>query len=217
MKNKGYNLTKRRNKKVQRGKGQYLAQVNAVRKVLKLADLYRDQNQYPKYSNFKLGEFKSIKFFESYKKVLNERFYDYELKDNSLIQFISYTDSNHSFCYISSPFSEEVELNNRFTGSYPLKENFLIVRYDYQPSDYDKFCHPCAHFHFNIGNQIRLGIKKKLNPISFIFFILRQCYPDKWSNYLERNNDKKIYRNIRNALEDIPKEIFNDEKELVLL
>jgi len=209
-------LTKRKHKKTQRGTGQYLAQVNAVKKVLQTADLYRDQNQYSNYSNFKLSEFKSMKFIEAYKNSLNERFYDYELNDNSLLQYISHSNSNYTFCYISSPFSEETELNNRFTGPYPLKENFLIIRYDYQPSDYKKFCHPCAHFHFSTGNHIRLGIKKILNPISFIFFILRQCYPDEWLYYIKGNNDEKIYKNIRNGLDDIPDKIFNDEKELVL-
>lgn len=209
-------MTKRKLKKKQGRPGLYLTQVNAVKKILQMTDLYRDQNQYSKYSNFKLSNFKSMKSIEAYKKILNERFYDYELNDDSLLQYIYYTDSDFSFCYISSPFSEETELDNRFTGSYPLKENFLIICYDYQPSNYKEFCHPCAHFHFNSGNQIRLGIKKILNPISFILFILRQCYPEQWLYFIEKNNDEKIYKNIRNGLNDIPNEIFNDEKEIVL-
>ena len=209
-------MTKKKQKKKQRGTGQYFAQVNAVKKILQKADLYRDQNQYSQYLNFKLSDFKSLKFIDAYEKVLNERFYDYELKDNSLLQYIYYTDSNYSYCYISSPFSEETELNDRFTGSYNLKENFLIIRYDYQPSNYKMFCHPCAHIHFSTGNQIRIGIKKLLNPISFVLFILRQCYPEEWLDFIEKNKDEKIYNNIRDGLDDIPNEIFNNEKELVL-
>lgn len=205
-----------KNKKKQKGTGKYLAQVNAVKKILKIAELYRDQNQNFSYSNFRLSDFKSMKFIDAYIKVVNERFYDYELKDNSLLQYIYQTDSNYSFCYISSPFSEETEPNNRFTGSYPPKENFLIIRYDYQPSNYKVFCHPCAHFHFGTGNQIRLGIKKIMNPISFILFILRQCYPAEWLDFINRNKDEKIFKNIRNGLKDISNKIFNDEKELVL-
>lgn len=209
-------MTKIKLEKKQGKPGSYLAQVNKVKKILQIADLYRDQNQNSNYLNFKLSNFKSKKFNEVYVKIINERFYDYELKDNSLVQFIYYPDSNYSFCYISSPFSEETELDNRFVGPYPLKENFSFVRYDYQPSNYKKFCHPCAHFHFGTGNQIRLGIKKIMNPISFILFILRQCYPEQWLYFIEKNNDEKIFRNIRNNLIDIPSETFNDEKELVL-
>ncbi len=209
-------MTKRKLEKKQGRPGLYLAQVNAVKKILQMTDLYRDQNQYSKYSNFKLSNFKSMKSIEAYKKILNERFYDYELNDDSLLQYIYYTDSNFSFCYISSPFSEETELDYRFTGSYPLIEKPLIIRYDYQPSNYKEFCHPCAHFHFNPGNQIRLGIRKILNPVSFILFILRQCYPKEWLSFIERNNDEKIFRNIRKNLDDIPNDTFNDEKELVL-
>ncbi len=209
-------MAKRKFKKKQRGPGRYLVQINAVKKILKTADLYKDQNQYPKYSNFKFSDFKSMKYDVIFKKVLNERFYDYELKDNSLLQFIYRDDLNYSFHYSSSPFSEEIKINHMFTGSYTLKENFLIIHYDYRPSTYKEFCHPCAHFHFGIGNQIRIGIKKQLNPISFVFFILRQCYPEEWLYFIKNNNDEKIYKNIRHDLHEIPNKTFNDEKELVL-
>ena len=67
-------MTKKNRKKKQIGPGHYFTQVNAVKKILKLADLYRDQNQYSSYLNFKLSNFKSMKFIEAYKKVLNEIF-----------------------------------------------------------------------------------------------------------------------------------------------
>lgn len=203
-------------KRKKSGKGSFLTQVNAVKKILKLSDLYQDQNLFPKYSDYKSYLFKSSSFFESYKKILNERFYDYELYDNSLLQFIIYDDLSSSLSYISSPYTELIEPNYQFTGPGNLKENFLLIRYDYQPSSYKEFCHPCAHFHFNLGNQIRLGSKKILNPIAFIFFILRQCYPTNWLSFLERNNNEKIFKNIRNGLNEVPKKSFNDEKELVL-
>lgn len=209
-------MTKRKHKKKKRGIGRNFAQINVIKSVLKTADFYKDQTENPKYSNFRFKEFKSMKYDEFFKMVLNRRFYDYELKDKSLLQLIYEDDINHSFCYLSYPFSEDIEIDPMSTEPYSLKEHFLKIHYDYHPSTYKEFCHPCAHFHFGIGNQIRIGIKKQLNPISFVLFILKQCYPNEWQNFLKNNNDENIYKNIRKNLIDIPDEIFNDEKELVL-
>jgi hypothetical protein len=92
------------------------------------------------------------------------------------------------------------------------------IRYDCKASDYKEGRHPASHVHFGFGNEIRVGTRRVMNPISFILMILRQCYPDQWQPLCRTQYASAWCRNVRENIDQVDGTYWNnaDELELVL-
>jgi len=99
-----------------------------------------------------------------------------------------------------------------------IKENVTPLRYDYYPEHYVEGRHPASHFHFGNKNNVRVGTKKVLMPLSFVLFVIRQCYPEAWQKLSGMSDAEILCRNVRDSLEDVDKEFWNklDQWELIL-
>lgn len=176
-------------------------------------------------------------------KCYREKLYDFLLIDFSLIQFRYGPTSNAvSFAYLEAPvesipyqdylvneigFQDEEleEVGDLFRNDYELamqdrqfKSTFTPIRYDYEPESYTQSRHPAAHVHFGFGNDIRVCTMKQLRPISFLFFVLRQCYPNSWLEFGSHSTTPTLVRQVRDALEDVAAEYLQerDHWEMIL-
>jgi hypothetical protein len=154
--------------------------------------------------------------------------YDFSISDGSFFQFRHSKDALN-FTYYECPYfvNENLSLirenyfgNDYYSDALDIYEFFFDInseskssatpiRYDFDHISYATGRHPVSHFHFGFENQMRLACDKILSPIPFLFFILRQRYPEYWISFMnsklyhvkviERNefiNHRKHLRNI---------------------
>ncbi len=87
------------------------------------------------------------------------------------------------------------------------------LRFDYKAEDYRPGIHPAAHIHFGFANHIRVGTRRVMNPISFLLFILRQRYPEKWGLFRKLRHSDQLCRNIRDELDLVHEDYWCDEDD----
>jgi hypothetical protein len=93
------------------------------------------------------------------------------------------------------------------------------IRYDCKASDYKEGRHPASHVHFGFGNEIRVGTRRVMNPVSFILMVVRQCYPDCW-DVLRGSQYANVWcRNVRESVDEVDGAFWNDgdKMEVALL
>ena len=168
------------------------------------------------------------------------QFFNFQLTDNSLIQFhlISVRPLSVSYSYLECPFDSLTyrdyllqagfdleEVGESFRSDYEqyltacgLKETVTPIRYDFEPAAYSEGLHPASHVHFGHINDIRVGTQRILKPISFILFILRQIYPRTWEQFHRLPDADQIAKHVRNSLSHIDAQLYNklDTREMML-
>jgi hypothetical protein len=92
------------------------------------------------------------------------------------------------------------------------------VRYDCKATDYKEGRHPASHVHFGFSNEIRVGTRRVMNPISFLLMVIRQCYPDGWRKLLGMQHAEAWCRNVRETIVPVDSAYWNqlDQLELTL-
>jgi hypothetical protein len=105
-----------------------------------------------------------------------------------------------------------------YLSTCTLKEAVAPIRYDFSPDDYTEGIHPASHIHFGHANNIRVGTKKVLKPVSFCLFILRQSYPNKWIELLGITEAEHWSKSVRIELDEVEAKFWNkfDEWEMIL-
>jgi hypothetical protein len=223
--------------------GLFGAQINQIAAVLKQHDMLLDRNHFPDYRGCGVARFQNKSYKEIWEICYAEEYYHFLLQDYSLLQFradfrapqfhysfyeppyraLSYSD----FLIFECGFSEEelAEVGEAFRPDYEialttldLKEVVTPIRYDYDPDMYAEARHPASHMHLGHNSSIRIGTKRLLKPLSFLEFILRQCYPQKWIEFLNSDDGFVLCRNVREGLDDIHMRYWNtlDEFEMIL-
>jgi hypothetical protein len=201
--------------------GSFYARANDAANLTKKIGLLREKTQKPQYANVPIGEIRRLEYIETWQYYIDNKLFDLRLVDGSLVQFrINRTAiQSVSYVYLESPYNEPFVTFEEFlfdiSSRNPEKDEYVIayeydfylsglttkkhitpLRYDYSPDLYASGQHPASHLHFGQHNQIRVGTKRILNPLSFILFILRQCYPNNWASFTEKREAKTICRNI---------------------
>jgi hypothetical protein len=77
------------------------------------------------------------------------------------------------------------------------------IRYDYKASDYREGVHPASHVHFGFANEVRVGTRRILNPVSFVLLIVRQRYPRAWETVLKHRRAQYWCRNVREEIAEV--------------
>lgn len=215
-------------------RGQFETQVSTVWEILRLLGLGEDRVYRPQFPQDAASLFRKLTYVETWNLCFREQYYDFQLTDDSLIQFRveSYMPLCVSYVYYECPYNPSVTFDQflrdymgltefdshlyvrrDFEEYYTLlenKESYTPLRYDYTPAHYKEGRHPASHVHFGHKNNIRVGTKKVLQPVSFLCFILRQCYPDLWQNLTAMHEAKLWSRNVRDNLEDVNTDYWND-------
>jgi hypothetical protein len=222
--------------------GSFGAGLNAVESLLAKLELLDWRNQQVSYSRKLAGVVRDLTYVEEYQCYLDGSVFDFRLVDRSILQFKHFDDKEVTYCYYQSPFdvpsyrdflAEQlgpdpeavVAAGDSFLDDYALavdtarlRKNLLVVRYDFDPELYEHGVHPAAHIHFGQGNEVRLGVRRLMEPMSFALFIIRQLYPESWRRFLEWTDAPLICRAVRENLVHVEDDYFKtwDKLQLVL-
>lgn len=206
-------------------KGLFSAQVNEAEKLLKSLGLLQNRVT-PLYNLYGSADFKRLSYTQIWQKCFTEQIYDFCLTDSSLVQFrySAFASQGFSYTYYDCPFRplpsyetyreerggehEEYWDEYETLREYDLlvverKETVTPLRYDFHPGQYSAGRHPAAHLHMGHDNEIRIGTRRELLPVSFVLFAIRQCYPDHWVRFLASSDAQLVCRNIHTNLKPI--------------
>jgi hypothetical protein len=225
--------------------GLFAAQVNEVEQVFKDLGLLAERVLRPPYANYAAYAFRGLRYIECWRKCFDLQLYDLRLRDDGLIQFRanSFKPLSFSYAFYECPYHvlpslddyiEQVQLESEAgigTTGYEfdllreydflqptLKDIVTPLRYDYSPEIYTESRHPAAHMHFGFANEIRVGTKKVLRPLSFTLFIVRHYYPDHWQQLIEKTGADILCRNVHEGLDDVSDQYWGpkDKWEMLL-
>lgn len=220
--------------------GLFKAQLNEGWLLLCSLGLDGYRNHFPRYPDNPGALFRRMTYHHTWEMCFAKMFYDFQLFDNSLIQFriVNGATPSYNYSYYECPYSSMTyneflgtldasydESGDEFRQDYEaylsscdLKDAVTPIRYDYNPGQYVEGRHPASHLHLGFFSNIRLSTKKILKPLSFLLLIIRQCYPEVWSRIHERTNADILCRNIRISLEDVSNDYCNplDLNEMIL-
>ena len=107
----------------------------------------------------------------------------------------------------------------QYVLSQESKKGVTPIRYDYSPSQYQQGRHPASHLHFGFRSEIRVATRKVMNPVSFVLFVVRQCYPKRWDALLGDERRGPLWtRQIREAIDAVHDDYWRelDRIELVM-
>ena len=206
--------------------GKLAAHLNDIDKLLKHTNLLLERNPYPN-RDLDLNGLRHTNYVNTWRYLIRELSYDFLLTDNSLLLF-NQEKEEVSFSFYGCPFDcvdynvflnsqgfEFGEVGDQFIQEYneylsqcTVKDSPINFRFDYSPKQYFEGLHPASHMHFGFDNSVRVGINTILDPITFVFFILRQNYTD---NYHQLLDDKKyipVIGGLKPKLEKVPKKFF---------
>lgn len=227
--------------------GNFSASINASWNVLKRLGIDKTRNQIPRLPQNPAFLFRGKSYVDVYKICLSSYYYHFELFDGSLLQFRHEGTSplKLSYVYYESPYDvltfEEYLTNAGWSNindelvkkelvsmyeedissiaSNTTKKHALEIRYDYSEDTYTEGVHPVSHIHIGFRSNVRIGLRKILTPLSFVLFVIRQCYPDHWINIHSHPDSSRLTRNVRDNLREIDLANFwnsKDNRELFL-
>lgn len=222
--------------------GTFFAQLNEIERLLKSVKLLEERVHNPKYPDSPASFFRKLSYFEVWSTCFRERFFDFHLSDDSLLHFRadSFEPLSISYVYLECPLSPTRPFEDYLRDEYAADEDEIYiqskrdfsdyfetgipkahvtpVRYDFSPTLYDEGRHPASHLHIGHHNDMRVGTKKVLRPLSFFCLILRQMYPVTWSEFCEMNGCDNVAKNVRENLDDVDAAYWNprDEWEMSL-
>lgn len=221
-------------------RGSFHTQIDTAWKIVRTLKLDRHRNYYPSYPENSASIFRRMSYVDIWKECLKNQYYDFQLNDNSLIQFraICYNPPLVTYSFYECPYHclsyadflnekglDIVEVGSNFIPQYEeyllncdLKEAVTPIRYDFYPNHYQEGIHPASHVHFGHINNVRVATKKILKPVSFLLLVIRQYYPNDWIILLSNQNARGWCRNIRTNLRDVDVSFWNrnDKNEMVL-
>lgn len=207
----------------------FFNQLNEIEGVFNKLKMLGERVHYPKYKNVTAACFRDLEYNQVWEKCYEEKIYDFRLIDNSFIQFRmnSIQPLLVNYSYYECPYfpqetleefvQQQININPESDKITLIREYELLsipkrkecvtpIRYDYDPSTYIESLHPASHIHFGYNNQIRIGTKNILRPISFILFIIRQYYPEKWKEFNTFADAPVICRNVSIKLDKVSSE-----------
>ena len=220
-------------------RGLFSTQVNTAWNILKHLELAAKRVYVPDYSE-KASTFRGLTYLDTWKQCIQRQSYNFQLVDNSLIQFQvdNYTPLELRYVFYECPFESMsyldfldsndlnyYEVGDGFRAEYEeylatceLKETFTPIRYDFSPNLYTEGRHPASHIHFGHRNEIRIGTRHILRPLSFLLLIIRQNYPNTWQRLLQHEEATNWCKNVREQLDGIHDTYWNalDEWEMIL-
>lgn len=203
--------------------------------------MFEERQRFPK-KDYGAAYFRGKNYRETYEICFKEFIYDFRLNDQSLLLFLCEGHGEHegslSYSYYDAPCNvmpynefvqiydspeqvddlKAINLYDQYLATVGLSSNVTPLRYDYRARDYRSGIHPASHMHFGFNNDIRVGTNRILNPISFLLFILRQRYPNKWEEFLNMKESECWCRNIRHNVQTINASYWgtNDKLEMSL-
>ncbi len=197
--------------------------------LLKQIDLFGEMNYSIPENSFDKNkfskEFLSVSQKGTYKEIydcaMENKDYDFRLKDNSIMQFTIEKDTRRNimklrYAYYKCPYL--IFGNNEAESTDVFMENYVSIRYDYDLNEYKETIHPISHFHIGNDNNLRIPINKVVEPLEFGIFIIRNIYVKEWNKLVNDMSLKDICLKSKEKLEEIGEEFFtNTERKFLYL
>ncbi|EIF6155128.1 DUF2290 domain-containing protein [Clostridium perfringens] len=159
----------------------------------------------------------SNSYREIYDIAMQKGDYDILLQDNSFFQF-SYEHDNESFlsiryAYYNAPYDiisykeflenegflynevhdEFLEIYDQYITEAELKNQVIPLRYDYDTIAYRPIVHASSHMHIGHNNDIRIPCDKIILPQTFVSFVLKHVYFNKYKEKIKEEQFKENY------------------------
>lgn len=176
-------------------------------------------------NNFCLSKVRNSSYYDYWSSFYRENWYDFQMKDLSLLSFNKDASGGNTFIYLGCPFScpfteedfyskddllfSEVQYED-YIFSSPKYDNVPYLRYDNSIKQYKSGLHPANHFHFGYNQNNRIGCSYHIDVASFVAIVLRQFYPDAWEQVLKNSKRYPILFNIKKKLNPIETIYYND-------
>ena len=197
--------------------------LNLIEKEVQALGLLYRRNPSASHS-FDFSKVRDASFFDYWATYYRENWYDYQLKDYSLLSFNENNSGDETFVYLGCPVNclvteEEYYQNDvlyRSGVSYedyllgcPKRDNAPYLRYDKAPGQYNTGLHPANHLHFGYSQNNRVGCLYHLDLIAFVAIVLRQFYPDCWSTVMTNGKTYPYLNGYKSKLEMIGEEHYH--------
>jgi hypothetical protein len=225
-------------------KGQFAAQINAAEQLLRDLKLFGQRNTSVTYPVDMPAVARSKPtYYDEYQYYVEQRLYDLQLSDGALLVFRGdLPEEEISYSFYPPPFDvptyeafvcEQLQIDadaaeefgDAFMEDYQLvvdtarvRDAVTPVRYDYSPKLYEAGVHPASHIHIARQNEVRIGTVRRMMPMSFVLFVLRQAYPDAWRKFFTHENAESFCKSVRDELEAVDKKFLaaRDRMEVYL-
>lgn len=220
--------------------GLFSAQIEEINSILLKCGFVKNFLKKNKATDYTRNIYRTNDIKELYKKIVDQRDYTFQLKDDSLIQFsFDEVDGELILGYCFIPFPLEVQTYEDFLLGYdidpeddqgtlrdyyeqsiveaPARNGLIVIRYDYSTKEYSETIHSVSHIHFGFGD-IRITSQKIIDPKTFLFFILKQVYYDDWKEFINKRHFRDEFMKCKLGCDDISTKLFSasDQKELYL-
>jgi hypothetical protein len=218
------------------------ASIARLTELLEWIGLGRDRNEQPHYPDDLAATVRDLTYPEEFAHYSSKRLFDILLIDGGIFQFaeeryafyqqpadvLSFEAFAHAQLEILGVDFEHLRndtetLRDLFSTDYDLeidtarmRTSFTPIRYDHQPSQYRPCVHPAAHVHIGTNNNIRLALARRMTPLAFGMFVLRQSYPESWNSVLAKMKHADVTRALREDLEMIELQNSDDLCQLIL-
>lgn len=182
----------------------------------------------------KIGELRVRTYFDQWKLASESGWYHIRMSDHSLFLFKEGLSPSYSFLHspVEAPsFVEFLEMmgeEDTPSNRRQFREEFQLaietsgprkavtpIRFDYDREGYRSGVHPVAHIHIGLDNNVRIATNR-MNPRSFVLFVMRQMYPAAWDRLLARNPGHAFFRCIREESTRIPPDYWREADRVEL-
>lgn len=183
--------------------GLFYSQINQIEKILKYLDLWQYSKPFPRFPKQYLSDISKKSYSNTWLYLYKNDYYNFLLNDNSLIIFYQSIKKLSFSFYVGPDDVKRQDQDSLVFSEYPTP-----VRYDFDEKG-ASFTHPESHFHIGFNSEIRIGCEILINPLSFLFFILRQFYPKAWTIF-------QVHKNFKSYLSSFvkSKKVKNSNKNL---
>lgn len=169
-----------------------------------------------------------LPYQEQWRMAWDNEWFHIRLDNHALVVFQAVDQPSYQYlaCPLDVPNRSEI-VTDRLTGdadveaalaTAELKKHVYPIRYDWDPEGYRSGSHPLAHLHFGVDNNIRIGLARAMSPLAFLYFVLRQEFPENWTQLLSSNLGSKAQSVVRHSLTKIDAAYYQrlDQCELYL-
>lgn len=183
-----------------------------------------------------ISELRECSYIERWRRSREKGWFHIELEDHSLFLFDE-AGERASFSYLECPLDvpsfeeylaslgvEHTKRNRReFAEDYQsvvetagAREYVTPIRFDLDPVAYRAGVHPLAHLHVGLGNNVRIGLRKRMTRLSFLLFVMRQMYPACWERLINHQWVGRLPHAIRDECIEVPVAMWNTVDQLEL-
>lgn len=205
-------------------------------------NIYKPEDHYTD-SVKEISRLKTSSHLQIYNEVMSTFSYDILLVDDSIFQFHK-DGADYRFCFIQNPRVklswedflqnlnvEEDDLSpaeftmyrtcydNNEDDSFITVDYPVFIRYDVSAVEYREGCHPYAHIHIGLHNEIRIPVSKVLTPEMFAAFVVKMVYYQLWKDKKDKTYIVEFYSSVKKGSEAVGLDFFSeiDKQDLYMI